>query len=81
MMFVRAYPRETQEIVFDAHERAFAFFKGACSRGIYDTMKTAVDAVFDPAGRPTAPLASYQTNRQIIGIEPTSTGDPRRRAH
>jgi transposase len=30
MMFVRAYPRETQEMVFDAHERAFALFKGAC---------------------------------------------------
>src|SRR3954447_8957469 len=25
MMFVRAYPRETQEMVFDAHERGFAF--------------------------------------------------------
>jgi transposase len=36
MMFVRAYPRETQEMVFDAHERAFAFFKGGCARGIYD---------------------------------------------
>jgi transposase len=46
MPFVRAYPRETQEMVFDAHDRAFAFFKGACSRGIYDNMKTAVDAVF-----------------------------------
>ena len=43
MMFVRAYPRETQEMVFDAHERAFAFFRGACQRGIYDNMKTAVD--------------------------------------
>src|ERR1035437_5392483 len=32
MMFVRAYPRETQEMVFDAHDRAFAFFKGACTR-------------------------------------------------
>src|SRR6202522_3964666 len=41
MMFVRAYPWETQEMVFDAHERAFAFFKGACGRGIYDNMKTA----------------------------------------
>ena len=30
-------------MVFDAHERAFAFFKGACTRGIYDNMKTAVD--------------------------------------
>jgi transposase len=46
MMFVRTYPRETQEMVFDAHERAFAFFKGACARGIYDNMKTAVDAIF-----------------------------------
>jgi hypothetical protein len=27
MLFVRAYPRETQEMVFDAHNRAFAFFK------------------------------------------------------
>jgi transposase len=32
--------------VFDAHVRAFAFFKGACTRGIYDNMKTAVEAVF-----------------------------------
>ena len=24
MLFVRAYPRETQEMVFDAHDRAFA---------------------------------------------------------
>ena len=46
MPFVRAYPRETQEMVFDAHTRAFAFFRGACGRGIYDNMKTAVDTVF-----------------------------------
>src|ERR1700761_3172133 len=46
MMFVRAYPRETQEMVFDAHERAFGFFKGACARGIYDNMKTAVETIF-----------------------------------
>jgi transposase len=46
MLFVRAYPRETQEMVFDAHDRAFAFFKGACERGIYDNMKTAVETIF-----------------------------------
>jgi transposase len=46
MLFVRAYPRESQEMVFDAHDRAFAFFKGACTRGIYDNMKTAVDTIF-----------------------------------
>jgi transposase len=43
--FVRIYPRETQEMVFDAHDRAFAFFKGACQRGIYDNMKTAVETI------------------------------------
>src|SRR6266542_4209727 len=32
MLFVRAYPRETQEMVFDAHDRAFALFKGTCGR-------------------------------------------------
>jgi transposase len=46
MLFVRAYPRETQEMVFDAHDRAFAFYKGACRRGIYDNMKTAVETIF-----------------------------------
>lgn len=40
------YMRESQEMVFDAHDRAFAFFKGTCARGIYDNMKTAVEAVF-----------------------------------
>jgi transposase len=46
MRFVRIYPRESQEMVFDAHDRAFRFFGGACRRGIYDNMKTAVDTVF-----------------------------------
>jgi transposase len=45
MLFVRAYPRESQEMVFDAHDRAFAFFEGACRRGIYDNMKTAVETI------------------------------------
>jgi hypothetical protein len=38
-------------MVFDAHDRAFAFFKGACARGIYDNVKTAVNfAVLDDLG-------------------------------
>jgi transposase len=37
---------ESQEMVFDAHDRAFAFLRGACTRGIYDNMKTAVETVF-----------------------------------
>ena len=43
--YLRAYPRETQEMVFDAHARAFTFFGGTCRRGIYDNMPTAVDRV------------------------------------
>jgi hypothetical protein len=33
MPFIRAYPREGQEMLFDAHAQAFAFFRGACTRG------------------------------------------------
>ncbi len=51
MLFARAYPRETQEMVFEAHDRAFALFKGTCSRGIYDNMKTAVETIFVGKGR------------------------------
>jgi transposase len=42
---VVAYPRETQEMVFDAHWRAFQHFGGVPRRGIYDNMSTAVDRV------------------------------------
>jgi transposase len=42
---VIAYPRETQEMVFDAHIRAFEFFGGVCRRGIYDNLKTAVNKI------------------------------------
>ncbi len=45
MPFLQTYPREAHEMVFDAHEKEFAFFKGACQRGIYDNMKAAVDGV------------------------------------
>ena len=43
--FVVAYPRESSEMVYDAHDRAFAFFGGTCKRGIYDNMTTAVTKV------------------------------------
>jgi transposase len=42
---VIAYLRESQEMVFDAHNRAFAFFGGVCRRGLYDNMKTAVTRI------------------------------------
>ena len=46
MYLVQVFPRESQEMVFEAHERAFRFFGGVCRRGIYDNMKTAVSTVF-----------------------------------
>jgi transposase len=72
MFFVRAYPRETQEMVFDAHDRAFAFFRGTCTRGIYDNMKTAVDAVF--VGRERAYNRRFQQMCGHYLVEPPSIG-------
>ena len=45
-MFVVAYPRETQEMVFDAHNRAFAFFGGVPLRMVYDNLKAVVETIF-----------------------------------
>jgi len=45
MVFCAAYPRESLEMVLDAHVRAFEFFGGACQRGIYDNLKTVVTKV------------------------------------
>ncbi|MGQ7794678.1 IS21 family transposase, partial [Faunimonas sp. B44] len=70
MLFVRAYPRESQEMVFDAHDRAFAFFKGACTRGIYDNMKTAVDAIF--VGRERAYNRRFQQMCSHYLVEPVA---------
>jgi transposase len=70
MMFVRAYPRESQEMVFDAHNRAFAFFRGACTRGIYDNMKTAVDAIF--IGRERAYNRRFQQMCSHYLVEPVA---------
>ena len=71
MLFVRAYPRETQEMVFDAHDKAFAFFRGACQRGIYDNMRTAVDALFDrPRAAVQPPLFAQMCSHYLV--EPTA---------
>lgn len=45
-MFVAAYPREIQEMVMDAHSRAFTFFGGVPTRLIYDNLKAVVDTVY-----------------------------------
>ncbi len=43
--FLRAYPLQTHEMLFDAHHHAFVAWGGIPRRGIYDNMKTAVDKV------------------------------------
>jgi len=42
---LRAYPLQTHEMLFDAHNHAFVALGGIPERGIYDNMKTAVDRV------------------------------------
>ena len=42
MSFSVAFPRESQEMILEAHNLAFEFFGGSCARGIYDNMKTTV---------------------------------------
>ena len=46
-----AYLREAQEMVFDAHWRAFSLWGGSCKRGIYDNLKTAVELIFSGKAR------------------------------
>jgi len=45
-MFVVAYPRETQEMVLDAHSKVFAYFGVVPKRMVYDNLKTVVDGIF-----------------------------------
>ena len=42
---LRAYPQQTHEMLFDAHNHAFRVMGGVPRRGIYDNMRTAVDKV------------------------------------
>ena len=45
MFIVQAYPRQSQEMLFDAHRRGFDFLGGSCSQGIYDNPKTMVSQI------------------------------------
>lgn len=58
--YLRAYPRESQEMVFDAHNRAFAFFNGVPVRMIYDNPKTIVNAILSGKER--------QFNRRFLAL-------------
>ena len=58
--FVVAYLRETQEMVLDAHNQAFAFFGGVPKRMVYDNLKTVVDHILDGKDR--------QFNRRFMAM-------------
>jgi transposase len=58
--YLRAYPRESQEMVFDAHNRAFAFFSGVPVRMIYDNPRTVVNAILSGKER--------QFNRRFLAL-------------
>ncbi len=66
MPFIRCYPRETQEMVFDAHDRAFVSFDGSCGRGIYDNMTTAVERVLLGRDRKINPRFSELCGHYLV---------------
>jgi transposase len=51
MQFCVAYPRESLEMVLDAHIRAMEFFGGSCRKGIYDNLKTVVTKILKGKNR------------------------------
>src|SRR5690606_36469081 len=44
-LIVRAYPLQTHEMLFDARNPALPVLRGVPRRGIYDSMRTAVDRI------------------------------------
>ena len=45
MPFVIAFPRQSQEMLLEAHVQAHDFFEGLCERAIYDNLKTVVSGI------------------------------------
>jgi transposase len=45
MSFVMAFPRQSLEMIMDAHIQAHNFWGGLCGRGIYDNLKTVVSEI------------------------------------
>jgi transposase len=71
MMLCRAYPRETQEMVFDAHERAFAFFRGACMLWLkWQRSSSSLVKLSLPIISTTHAARRYQVARFALSIHP-----------
>lgn len=65
-IYVIAYFNETQDMLFDAHDKAFNYFGGLTHRGIYDNMSTAVDLVFMDKRRTFNRRFLYLMNHYMI---------------
>ena len=74
--FVRAYPRETVEMVMDAHVRGFEFFGGVCERGVYDNMKTAVIKILKGKARSWNKDFMRLCSHYAFDPDPCSPGQP-----
>jgi transposase len=71
MIFCRAYSRETQEMVFDAHERAFAFFRGACMLWLkWQRSSSSLVKLSLPIISTTHAARRYQVARFALSIHP-----------
>ncbi len=54
---LRAYPQQTHEMLFDAHNHCLAALGGVPERGIYDNMKTAVDRLVGASNARSIPAS------------------------
>jgi transposase len=66
--FVRCYPCERQQALFDGHIQAFSFFGGVFPVLIYDNLKTAVQKVF--RGKKRNFQESYKKFQAYYSFEP-----------
>ena len=66
--FVRCYPCERQQALFDGHIEAFSFFGGVFPVLIYDNMTTAVQKVF--RGKKRRLQEAYDKFRAYYNFEP-----------
>ena len=66
--FVRCYPCERQQALFDGHIRAFSFFGGVFPVLIYDNLTTAVQKVF--RGKKRILQESYDKFRAFYNFTP-----------
>ncbi len=66
---LRAYPLQTHEMLFDAHNHAFAVWGGVPRRGIYDNMKTAVDRIGKGKARDVNLRFQVMVNHYVFDAE------------